>query len=112
MSGRVYVCGRRMRTVILLALALSACAPIDAPYTHCTRDDGTCGTLSCDGVGNENTSFVCTPRCQIDDDCPRPVNTHPVCVVGGCLLACSSGTECPAGLECYLPDDGRMGVCG
>lgn len=102
-----------MKLLFLLSF-LVGCAPMEPAYTRCDRARNECGELSCAGVGNDApmTSFVCTPRCQVDADCPRPEGTNPVCVVGGCLLPCSTNTECPSQLECLLPSDGRMGVCG
>lgn len=80
------------------------------PYGDCLSDPNACGL---DGVclndGAMPTIGVCTEDCAVVGDCPAsPGGTAPVgCqdVTGDgaaeCILNCSGGGSCPAGMSCF-----------
>jgi len=80
------------------------------PYGDCLNDPNACGL---DGVclndGAMPTIGVCTEDCAVVGDCPAsPGGTAPVAcqdVTGDgaaeCILNCSGGGSCPAGMSCF-----------
>lgn len=80
------------------------------PYGDCLTDPNVCGL---DGVclndGAMPTIGVCTESCAVVGDCPAsPGGTAPVScedVTGDgaseCILDCSGGGSCPAGMTCF-----------
>lgn len=80
------------------------------PYGDCLTDPSACGL---DGIclndGAMPTIGVCTEACMILGDCPAsPGGTAPVScedVTGDgaseCILDCSGGASCPAGMSCF-----------
>ncbi len=81
------------------------------PYGNCYADPNVCGF---DGVclndGPMPTIGVCTSECAVVGDCPAappggtsPVSCQDVTADGAseCILDCSGGTSCPAGMACF-----------
>jgi hypothetical protein len=80
------------------------------PYGDCLNLADVCGL---DGVCLNNgampTIGVCTEECNVNGDCPpSPGGTAPVScedvtgdMVEECILDCSGGQNCPAGMTCF-----------
>jgi hypothetical protein len=80
------------------------------PYGNCFADPNACGISGvCLNNGAMPTIGVCTSACMVLGDCPAsPGGTAPVScqdVTGDgaseCILDCSGGGSCPAGMSCF-----------
>ncbi|MCX4245065.1 hypothetical protein [Paraliomyxa miuraensis] len=77
------------------------------PYDDCSDvDDCPYEYGDCIDLG---FSSVCTPGCETNEQCPRPLDSsiEPACVLGSghpspgvCVLPCNDDDQCPWGMEC------------
>jgi hypothetical protein len=80
------------------------------PYGDCLNDPSACGLEGvCLNDGAMPTIGVCTEDCNVVGDCPAsPGGTAPVScqdvtgdMMSECILNCSAGQTCPAGMTCF-----------